>query len=117
MWLTLVESPPTFIQCNCAGVCLLVCGPVDVGKSTLCRYLVNYLLNRWPVVAYVDLDMGQTEFTVPGVVSLHLLTEPVLGPPMSHLRKPTKLVSSHAHLSQHHTCILGNCGMEIIASR
>ena len=75
------------------GVSLLVCGPVDVGKSTLCRYLVNYLLNRWPVVCYVDLDVGQSEFTVPGVVSLHLLTEPVLGPPMTHLRRPTKLVS------------------------
>lgn len=70
-----------------------MCGPADVGKSTLCRYLVNYLLNRWPIVCYIDLDVGQREFTVPGTVSLHLLTEPVLGPPMTHLRVPTKLVS------------------------
>ena len=82
----------TILACTLpAGVSVLVCGPVDVGKSTLCRYLVNYLLNRWPVVCYVDLDVGQSEFTVPGVVSLHLLSEPILGPPMTHIRRrPTK---------------------------
>ena len=87
--------PTTILACTLsAGVSLLVCGPVDVGKSTLSRYLVNYLLNRWPVVCYIDLDVGQSEFTVPGVVSLHLLSEPVLGPPMTHIRRrPTKLVS------------------------
>ena len=69
---------------------LLVCGAVGVGKSTLCRYLTNYFLNRWPFVCYIESDVGQTEFTVPGVVALHLLSEPVLGPPMAHLRTPTK---------------------------
>jgi len=30
-------------------------------------------------VAYLECDPGQTEFTPPGCVSLHLVSEPVLG--------------------------------------
>ena len=44
----------------------MVVGPTDVGKSTLCRLLVNYAarLGRAPVL--VDLDVGQV-----GISSLH----------------------------------------------
>jgi len=30
-------------------------------------------------VAYMECDPGQTEFTPPGCLSLHLVSEPVLG--------------------------------------
>ena len=30
-------------------------------------------------IAYIECDPGQTEFTPPGCVSLHLVSEPVLG--------------------------------------
>ena len=36
--------------------------------------------------------MGQSEFTVPGVVALHSLSEPVHGPSYVHLRRPEKSV-------------------------
>ena len=37
----------------------MITGPVDVGKSTLCRILLNYAvrLGRRPI--YCDLDIGQ----------------------------------------------------------
>lgn len=34
----------------------------------------------------MECDCGQTEFTVPGCVSLTKITEPVIGKPYSHLR-------------------------------
>ena len=30
-----------------AGVVVVVCGDVGTGKSTLCRFLINYMLNRF----------------------------------------------------------------------
>jgi len=48
------------------GPITLVVGPSDVGKSTVCRILLNYAvrLGRRPV--YVDLDVGQGSISVPG---------------------------------------------------
>ena len=42
----------------------MVVGPTDVGKSTLCKMLVNYAsrLGRAPVL--VDLDVGQVRFAI-----------------------------------------------------
>uniref|UniRef100_A0A8C3PL58 Polynucleotide 5'-hydroxyl-kinase NOL9 n=1 Tax=Calidris pygmaea TaxID=425635 RepID=A0A8C3PL58_9CHAR len=84
------------IQACCAedeGVPLiLVCGPKNTGKSTFNRYLVNLLLNRLPSVEYMECDIGQTEFTPPGCVSLSNITEPILGPPFTHQQTPCKMV-------------------------
>ncbi|KAM3659573.1 polynucleotide 5'-hydroxyl-kinase NOL9 isoform 2-T2 [Ammospiza maritima maritima] len=71
---------------------VLVCGPKNTGKSTFNRYLINLLLNRLPVVEYMECDIGQTEFTPPGCVSLSSVTEPVLGPPFTHQQMPSKMV-------------------------
>lgn len=51
---------------NARGPVVLVVGPTDVGKSTLCRILLNYAarLGRKPV--FVDLDVGQNAISVPG---------------------------------------------------
>lgn len=51
---------------NAKGPVVLVVGPTDVGKSTLCRILLNYAarLGRKPV--FVDLDVGQNSIGVPG---------------------------------------------------
>ncbi|CAM9271585.1 unnamed protein product [Choristocarpus tenellus] len=70
------------------GTSVLVCGAKGVGKSTLCRYLINRLLSRHPKVAYLDCDPGQPEFTPPGMVSFHLLESPVFGPSHTALRRP-----------------------------
>ncbi|KAK2494071.1 hypothetical protein MC885_016366, partial [Smutsia gigantea] len=57
---------------------ILVCGHQDVGKSTFNRYLMNRLLNSIPCVDYLECDLGQTEFTPPGCISLLNITEPIL---------------------------------------
>ena len=70
------------------GGTVLVCGAKGVGKSTLCRFLVNRMLSQHREVAYMDCDLGQPEFTAPGQVSLHLLQAPVVGPPHANIRRP-----------------------------
>jgi polynucleotide 5'-kinase involved in rRNA processing len=50
---------------------IAVVGSKQTGKSTFARLLVNSLLNRAPLVAYLDTDCGQSEFTAPG--GLHTL--------------------------------------------
>jgi len=47
-------------------------------------------LCRYAKVAFLECDVGQTEFTVPGVVSLHTLSSPVFGPPYTHQQLPEK---------------------------
>lgn len=46
----------------------MIVGPTDVGKSTLCRILLNYAvrLGRRPI--YVDLDVGQGSISIPGTI-------------------------------------------------
>ncbi|XP_045821356.1 polynucleotide 5'-hydroxyl-kinase NOL9-like isoform X2 [Trifolium pratense] len=48
----------------------VICGPKNCGKTTFSRYLVNLLLTKWKKVAYFDIDVGQPEFTPPGLISL-----------------------------------------------
>eukprot|EP00731_Ephydatia_muelleri_P000436 Em0001g436a len=73
-----------------SGPVVVVSGVSGSGKSTLCRFLVNYLLNRHPAVGYLECDVGQTEFTVPGVCALHVVREPLLGPPYTHPQKASR---------------------------
>jgi len=52
----------------------MVVGPTDVGKSTLCRILLNYSTRmnapgRRPI--YVDLDPCQGQISVPGTIGLY----------------------------------------------
>ncbi|KAK2425381.1 polynucleotide 5'-hydroxyl-kinase NOL9 [Trifolium repens] len=49
---------------------IVICGPKNCGKTTFSRYLVNLLLTKWKKVAYFDIDVGQPEFTPPGLISL-----------------------------------------------
>ena len=39
----------------------------------MARYAVNRLLNRFPCVAFLETDVGQTELTPAGMVALHLV--------------------------------------------
>nr|VDD20117.1 unnamed protein product [Brassica rapa] len=56
----------------------LVCGPKDSGKSTFSRNLVKVLLQRYKRVAYLDIDVGQPEFTLPGFLSLTVVDRSIL---------------------------------------
>ncbi|XP_077314467.1 LOW QUALITY PROTEIN: polynucleotide 5'-hydroxyl-kinase NOL9 [Lithobates pipiens] len=71
---------------------ILVCGPQNVGKSTFNRYLINQLLDHIPCVGYLECDLGQSEFTPPGSISLLNVTKPILGPPFTHQSDVQKMV-------------------------
>lgn len=73
---------------------VLVCGAKGTGKSTFCRYLTNRLLSSkdWDKgavcpkkVAILDCDVGQPEFSIPGVLSLTIISQPLLSPPHAHI--------------------------------
>ncbi|XP_046342656.2 uncharacterized protein LOC124123529 isoform X1 [Haliotis rufescens] len=89
---------------------ILTCGGKNSGKSTLNRHLINSTLNMSKGVSYMELDIGQTEFSPPGCMSLHHVTEPVLGPPFTHVRKAERMcyfgaVSAGANVSMYVKCV------------
>ncbi|KAH9916798.1 uncharacterized protein B0H18DRAFT_1124020 [Fomitopsis serialis] len=62
----------------------LVKGPRNTGKSTFGKVLLNALLTRYRRVAFLECDMGQSEFTPAGMVALNILDAPVFGPAFTH---------------------------------
>ena len=70
------------------NITICIAGPKNTGKSSLSRYLVNRFLTRGQRVAYLECDPGQPEFTPAGLLSLNIITTPLLGPSYSHPRKP-----------------------------
>lgn len=69
---------------NMTSKCMLV-GGKGVGKSTLLRYAINKLLMSYKEIRIVDLDPGQSEFTVPSCVSIVKIDKPIYGPNYFHL--------------------------------
>lgn len=68
---------------------VLLCGGRNVGKSSFARLLVNRALAEGArAVALLDCDVGQPELAPPGVISLHWIDQPLLGPPHTQLRPP-----------------------------
>ncbi|KAJ3694113.1 hypothetical protein LUZ60_009593 [Juncus effusus] len=58
-----------------APVVVAICGPKNSGKSTFSRFLLNTLLHRYKRVGYLDTDVGQPEFSLPGFISLNIIDE------------------------------------------
>ncbi|KAI3651965.1 hypothetical protein MP228_003268 [Amoeboaphelidium protococcarum] len=77
----------------------LLCGEKSVGKSTMTRHLVNRLLQDYDSVFYLDCDVGQSEFTPPGLVSLIKISDYILGPPFTHQRPADTYPVYYGHLS------------------
>lgn len=71
---------------------ILVCGAKNVGKSTFIRVLINTLLNHTTSVDYLEGDLGQTEFTPAGCLSLSTVRDPLLGPPFTHQCTPEHMI-------------------------
>lgn len=63
-------------ETNGYGPNILIVGPGDVGKSTLCRILLNYAVRQGRRPLYVDLDVGQGRVSVPGTLSALLIERP-----------------------------------------
>ncbi|XP_037935289.1 protein CLP1 homolog [Teleopsis dalmanni] len=58
------------------GPVCMVAGPMDVGKSTLCRILLNYAVRRGRRPLYVDTDVGQGSVSIPGSIATILIERP-----------------------------------------
>ncbi|XP_023214829.1 polyribonucleotide 5'-hydroxyl-kinase Clp1-like [Centruroides sculpturatus] len=58
------------------GPTVLIVGPTDVGKSTLCRIILNFAvrIGRRPI--FVDLDVGQGQISIPGTIGALLVERP-----------------------------------------
>ncbi|KAJ8983107.1 hypothetical protein NQ317_001850 [Molorchus minor] len=54
----------------------MIVGPCDVGKSTVCRILLNYAvrMSRRPI--FVDLDVGQGQISIPGTIGALMIERP-----------------------------------------
>lgn len=63
----------------------LTCGQKSAGKSTLNRFISNFLFLRNYQVFWLDCDIGQSEIMPLGCVSLFKLLNPIFGPPFSHI--------------------------------
>lgn len=58
------------------GPIAMVVGPADVGKSTVCRLLLNYAVRMGRRPIFVDLDVGQGSISVPGSIGSLLVERP-----------------------------------------
>ncbi|XP_056640156.1 polynucleotide 5'-hydroxyl-kinase NOL9-like [Diorhabda sublineata] len=90
-WANIVDSVTTLTK-------LLIIGGKGVGKSTFLRYTINKLLTRFDRINIVDLDPGQSEFNLPGCISIVNITEPVLGPNYTHLQRPERSYLSNINI-------------------
>ena len=58
------------------GPITMIVGPTDVGKSTLCRIMLNYSVRLGHRPIFVDLDVGQGTISVPGTLCSLLIERP-----------------------------------------
>lgn len=58
-----------------SGPRVMIIGPTDVGKSTICRTLVSYAVRCGTNPIFVDLDVGQSDLVVPGTISASIITK------------------------------------------
>ncbi|CAH1238295.1 polyribonucleotide 5'-hydroxyl-kinase Clp1-like [Branchiostoma lanceolatum] len=58
------------------GPRVMIVGPTDVGKSTLCRLLLNYAVRLGRRPTFVDLDVGQGSIAIPGTIGGILVERP-----------------------------------------
>ncbi|TKW12362.1 hypothetical protein SEVIR_5G031100v4 [Setaria viridis] len=88
-WEEVVEAV-AYDSCTWPPPVVAVCGPGNSGKSAFCRLLLNTLIARYRKVGYLDIDVGQPEFTPPGFVSLHVLEEQAKDLTILYLRNPKR---------------------------
>ncbi|KAJ4460834.1 putative Protein CLP1 [Paratrimastix pyriformis] len=58
------------------GPRLVICGPVDSGKSSLSSILLGYATKRGRRPLFVDLDIGQGTISCPGVLAASVVDQP-----------------------------------------
>ncbi|KAK4781563.1 hypothetical protein SAY86_015665 [Trapa natans] len=98
---------------------VLVCGPKNSGKSTFSRHLLNVLLQKYKKVAFLDTDIGQTEFTPPGVLSLCIIDKPTPDLEIICMKTPER-TTNDLHVMDHMLYLKGvfkdlSCNLFFIA--
>lgn len=58
------------------GPKVLVVGPQDVGKSVVCRTLLNYAVRFGSKPTLIDIDVGQSAISIPGTVGALTIDRP-----------------------------------------
>lgn len=64
-------------------VSIILLGPQGSGKSTLSKYISNFLFSQRPLV-FIDLDPGQPESGLPGAISWNIIGLPLLSTSEHH---------------------------------
>jgi len=60
---------------------VIILGPTDAGKSTLCTYLVNTLVQNIANLRVIDADIGQSDLGPPTTISKAAPTKPIASLP------------------------------------
>jgi hypothetical protein len=93
-WITTMgQIMKSYNQETGSSINSVICGSKGVGKSSLVRYFINNFLNvtsclKKSPLCYIDCDLGQPEFTISGMLSLHIIDSPILSSFHFNLRKP-----------------------------
>ncbi|KAL3831762.1 hypothetical protein ACJMK2_023469 [Sinanodonta woodiana] len=58
------------------GPRVMVVGPTDVGKSTVCKILLNYAVRLGRTPVFIDLDVGQNDISIPGTLGALTVERP-----------------------------------------
>jgi len=67
---TALEQLRTNAENSCtSGPRVMIVGPDDVGKTTLCRMLLNWAVRAGRLPIFVDLDVSQNCISLPGTIS------------------------------------------------
>ena len=62
---------------KCEPPRVMIVGPSDSGKSTLCKILLNYAVRAGKAPVFADVDIGQGSLTVPGCIAACVVENPV----------------------------------------
>jgi len=62
---------------GCPAPRVMIVGPTDSGKSTLCKLLLNYAVRSGKAPVFVDVDVGQGTLTIPGCVAACVVESPL----------------------------------------
>jgi polynucleotide 5'-hydroxyl-kinase GRC3/NOL9 len=87
-WVTAAEALKEI-----GGGKVMILGPTDIGKSTLCAYLVNRLLQGNYVTHVIDADIGQADIGPPTTISRAIPTVPIAS--LSELEPEAQLFIGH----------------------
>ncbi|XP_065581997.1 protein CLP1 homolog isoform X2 [Artemia franciscana] len=79
------------------GPIVMVVGPADVGKSTLCRMMLNWGVRMGRKPLFVDLDVGQGNISIPGTIGAVMVERPAMPGDGYNLNAP--LVYHYGHIS------------------